>query len=192
MKLQVLIISALFSLLSGLAYGQETDTVAVSKTTEEKLPPQQKLKDGVLLVRLRTQKNKIKALQDAGRSEEAQDVINTQKIENDLIMAAFDQTYTYSKVYFFYSTDGQKILDKQWDGVLMNAQQMPVEVSSDQYFLIAAFGESEGRKIDGLIIYDQEAHQMKRPFPYLTRRKHFFNILSRSHGDMIKLFKESL
>ena len=154
--------------------------------------PQDSLKDGVLLVRLATQSRKISALESSGQSEEALAVANQQKIENDLIISAFAQTYTYSKVYFYYGTDGQKVLDKEWEGVLMNAQKELVDVSNDEYFLIAAFSETDGSKIDGLIIYDSSGHQMKKPFPYVTREKHLFNFLKRSHGDMIKLFQESL
>lgn len=191
MKFPLLIISGLFLILS-FEIKAQAEEPKPSEQSKEVATPQAQLKEGVLLVRLKTKSRKVKALQEAGRPGEAQSIINEQKIENDLIMSAFDQSYTYSKVYFFYGYNGKKVLDKQWEGILMDANKNPVQVSPDTFFLIAEFGETQGRGIDGLIIYDSQGHQMSRPFPYLTKKKYLLNLASRSHGDMIKMFQKSL
>lgn len=78
------------------------------------------LKDGLLLVRLKTSDKRIAAFEKKGEMIKAEMVRKMQRDENLEILYAFNKCYNYSKVYFFYSNDSEKIKEGNWDGVFLN------------------------------------------------------------------------
>lgn len=103
--------------------------------------------EGVLLVRLRSNANKINALKkyrgeaEARQEQFKQDAINKEIIQN------FNQFYTFSKVYFFYSENSKYILNKEFDKVSFVDENLNVDksikLSSDEQFLIAEFSSNK-------------------------------------------------
>ena len=114
-----------------------------SQTPEELIND---MKDGVILVRLMTRENAIKALKDAGQPERAQAVIDQQREENLEITKAFEENFDFCPVLFFYSSCSKNIRDRKFQGCLMNSVLDPApeaDVSSIGKFFIAEFGHVE-------------------------------------------------
>lgn len=78
------------------------------------------LKEGMLLVRLKTSEKKIAAFEKRGDFVKAEKVKNMQRLENLEIVDAFKNYYNYSKVYFFFANETERILEGQWNGVFLN------------------------------------------------------------------------
>lgn len=79
-----------------------------------------RLREGTLLVRLKTDENKIAAFIKKGKKEQAE---QTERIRRDLnlrIVDAFNKHYTFSKVVFFYSSDSKKVTEQQFGGIFLN------------------------------------------------------------------------
>ena len=68
------------------------------------------LKNGALLVRLKTKEQSVAALRKAGQHAEADKVEKQQKTYNKDLIAAFRSEYKFSPVYFFTSDQTETIL----------------------------------------------------------------------------------
>lgn len=75
------------------------------------------LKEGVLLVRLKTREKSIAALQNKGNASMAAAIKAKQSILNDKLIEAFKEGFTYCPVYFIYSYDSKKVIDKEFESV---------------------------------------------------------------------------
>ena len=80
----------------------------------------QELKDGVLLVRLKTSQPKIDALKRFGYEYKAMKVAKYQKEQNQAIVDAFKQNYSFSSVYFFYSYNTDKVKKGALKNIFLN------------------------------------------------------------------------
>jgi hypothetical protein len=111
----------------------------------QKVPNIIQLKNGALFVRLKTSENTIDALKSAGEYERAQRVFEHQQKENLEIIDAFMQEYNFSPLYFFSSSDSRKVLDRDFEGVLLDQDLTVVkEVPPDNIsFFIAEFWHIE-------------------------------------------------
>ena len=150
------------------------------------------LKNGVLLVRLSTSQNQIDYLLKNGEEKEAKDLENKQKIENDLIMSSFETAYNFSPVYFFYSNNALDISKGNYQNFIFDSNYLPIVMDPGKKVFIAAFTQTVNSRITGLIIYDQQLNQLKKPFPYLTRKYPFLGMGNRSYGDMVEIFNKAL
>ena len=93
-------------LLASFSVGHaQKQVTALDKDTHLKM-----LKKGVLLIRLSDQGAKIKALQERGRTKEADELIEETKSLNELIVSTFNQYYNYSKVNFINPEDCKQIV----------------------------------------------------------------------------------
>lgn len=134
----------------------------------------EQLKNGVLLVRLRTLEGKAAALQEIGQDEEALKVEKEQELQNKYIMRGFSQLFDFCPVYFFYSTHAKQVRAQDFAGVIFDAEGRPVapeELSNKPYF-IAHYGEydepganSVNTELKGVIIRDRDFVQLAPPFP---------------------------
>lgn len=104
------------------------------------------MKNGVILVRLMSRENAIQALKNAGQHEKAQAVMDQQKEENLEITKAFVDEFDFCPVMYFYSSCSKNIMDREFQGCLMNADLAPAQeadVSSIDKFFIAEFWHVE-------------------------------------------------
>src|SRR4051812_8221178 len=76
------------------------------------------LKNGVLLFELSKKENTIKAMIDAGKQKEAQRTRSETETYNEEIVSAFKKYFTFCPVYFFYSEDADKVLDKKLNEIV--------------------------------------------------------------------------
>lgn len=77
------------------------------------------LKNGVLLVRLKTSTSKIKALQKAGYTDEAARVEQEQLKDSKEIMQAFTDGFSFCRVYFFTSDKSLQIRNRMFKNVFV-------------------------------------------------------------------------
>ncbi|MBI9067203.1 MAG: hypothetical protein JEZ09_07920 [Salinivirgaceae bacterium] len=103
------------------------------------------LKEGAILVRLRTNENVLKAVKGKNKLEEK--VKRHILIQNQGIIDAFSLKFTYCKVFYFYSNATGKIKDKEFAEVLYDKNlNKVVEIPKlDNNYLISTF---QGTKID--------------------------------------------
>ena len=80
----------------------------------------QELKEGVLLVRLKTSQPKIDALRKVGFEKKASKVEQYQLEQNKAILNAFKEKYDFSKVQFFYSYNSNNIRKGTFNGIFLN------------------------------------------------------------------------
>jgi hypothetical protein len=131
------------------------------------------LKEGALLVRLKTSENRIKALTRIGDVKGAQEEKAKQFKENKAIAFGFKEKLNFCKVYFFYSTYSDKISEGKLEGVLMNSELQPDSSYAGANYLVAEFGQSATSNATGLIILDKKFVQLTKPFPYLAKQDSF-------------------
>ena len=99
------------------------------------------LKEGVLLIRLSGQASKIKALQERGRSKEANALNNETSSLNDLIVSTFKKYYTYSKINFIAPDDTKQIVKDKSKKLTDIISGESIDLSDvDVYFTDYGFG----------------------------------------------------
>ena len=160
--------------------------VAFAQSSQDPVKSIRDLKEGVLVVRLRTQSNKIEKLSELLQSEELKSNVRTHYLaeleetrqeverENRLLMQAFQDQYHFSNVLFLYDTLAPALKSANPSGLFLNDERQidPQRTLEGRNFLIAGIGlvaASEGASgNDALIVYDRAFNAMARPFPGYT------------------------
>ena len=96
------------------------------------------MKEGVMLVRLKTSEKVIEGLKDAGLYDKAKEVRQEQKKENQEIAAAYHKSFDFCPVYFFYSDCSGKVREGDFKDCLMdhNLEKLKsVPEIGDNYFI---------------------------------------------------------
>lgn len=162
----------------------------------------QRLKDGALFVRLQTASLKIEGLKSVGRHREAEETRMTQKVLNQAIMLAFQKNYTFSKVYFFYNYNSDKIRASDFN-ILLDGNGSPIssaERESIRHFYIAEFknldltsvSQAGGGGFEGLVVHDANFKQLERPFPYFSRSFSSMKLFYKGPSTVVSELNEAL
>jgi hypothetical protein len=121
------------------------------------------LKNGALLVRLKTKKSTIDVLRKNGRIKEADEIEAKQAIFNKNIICAFKYKFDFCPTYFFFSDYSNFVKDKQFDKVKFLSGDLQVDTAikfTYKTFLTADFGPIEQdtvRYADGYnLVADQD------------------------------------
>ncbi|MCO6500857.1 MAG: hypothetical protein J5I47_10825 [Vicingus serpentipes] len=160
------------SLLGKKAPKKESYRKIVRRESEEQI---EELKQGTLLVRLKTSNNKINALKKVGNIEKALKVKAEQDLENKQIISAFKHYFNFCDVVFFHSNHSNNVRAKKLSNIFLNDSLMidgSIKVDTNRAIFIAEFGSIEAPSTSGfqaLIIKNDEFVQLKRPFPYYVR-----------------------
>jgi hypothetical protein len=78
------------------------------------------LRDGALLVRLKTSEPTIRAMKSKGMHYEAEQTQKKQRMENIALVRAFEKFYTFSELRFFMSHDSKKVKANEFEGIFVN------------------------------------------------------------------------
>ena len=145
------------------------------------------LKKHVLLVRLNSHENKIKALREISEYGQAEVLREKDKEENQKTIDAFKNNFTFSKVYFFNPSDGHDLKYGKYDELhLFDADKNEITDKSflSEGYLVATFGyvhqdplvfETDGDhklpaggtgSTEALVIMDKDYVQLSKPFPF--------------------------
>ena len=187
----------LFSLLlcceSG--FGQKKDTTAHSPIAEDaKVPPSSlnlarfqinDLKKRGIIVRLKTNKDRIAAYRNSGNSKVADKLETKSNATNLLLMYAFVTRWTYSPVYFMESQHTLKLMQK--DTLIAKTYDLLrdtcIYMNHDSFYIVD-YGDLMGSEIDGnhplqaahqsntpmqgvfIVVKDHNQEQLQSPMPY--------------------------
>ena len=148
------------------------------------------LKQGALVVKLKTNSNQIKAFNKYGEPDKAIDKTIETFIINKNIMTAYLDNFKFCKVYFIYSNSHDSLLNGIRSGIFLdtNLKINNEIVLNEKFYLIAekdfAYNSSigfvkedsakfvfeKGNPTGGeydITIKNKFGHQLKGPFPYL-------------------------
>lgn len=146
------------------------------------------LKSGALIVLLQKKSKTIEAYRSKGLEAEARKVETEQNYLNKTLYNAFKQSYTFSKVYFAWAEDLEKIRNGERTSIFLdsNLQRIPGVPMNEDYFLIAEYGDlysttvgyadtatmqkqyekGEVMRKNTIVVKNAYRLQLKRPFPY--------------------------
>ncbi len=135
-----------------LSFGQR------AVTTLDKNTHLQKLKKGVLLIRLSEQSGKIKALQDRGQTSEAESLQKETAELNELIVSTFNKEYTFSKVHYIYPETSKQVLMDRSKPVkdVISGEEIDLSTEGNIYFT----GYGHGNPTDGFERYNRKGFQI--------------------------------
>tara|TARA_Y100000782_G_scaffold115112_1_gene154748 strand:+ start:5525 stop:6136 length:612 start_codon:yes stop_codon:yes gene_type:complete len=192
----------LFILFSFLALSGSAQhfTMRRAELVEEANSHIRNIKNGVVLVRLHTQENKIKHFLKYDNYEAAQAVRREQVEKNKAIFTAFKEVFDFTKLYFFYSHHSAQVKEGDFStGFLLNdameedprvflPEGVPVYIIDvgDVYF------DNFGTHMKGMVVMNQQFEPLENPFPYYIRKRSGLKILERSDVDMVAKLNENL
>ncbi|MFN3918579.1 MAG: hypothetical protein ACK4K0_12685 [Flavobacteriales bacterium] len=131
------------------------------------------LKTGVLLVRLKTNNNKIEAYKKTKKHKESDDLTEKTQKANKEIIQSFKTHFTFCPVYFFMSDDSENVTTLNWSAVNFideNLLPLPVQPQITSFFIVE-FGATDtenGTGMTGLIVKTPDFIQLNKPFPYFS------------------------
>lgn len=154
-----------------------------------------RLKEGALVVRLKTNKKTIDALNASGKTEFAKQKTIETYIANRHLVRAYQKYFTFCKVYFIYSNNSDSLLKGVKQGIFLDTNLLVDNsiIMKENFYLLAdrdyAYNSSIGfvredsaamvketgtpvREM-GVIVKNKYGHQLKRPFPFMVKDKTF-------------------
>jgi hypothetical protein len=159
------------------------------------------LKQGGLLVRLKTSENAIKTLIARGRTKEAEALKAKQYAQNLEVYRAFRDKYKFGNLYFFYSTHSNEVKTGQVAGIFLDSTlQADSSIKlNDKKFYVAEIGdiqsESTSSTMHGLRIMNSDLNEidMERYF-YLKSvwQVDLAKLKVRTPADMVEAFNKRL
>ncbi|MBK0401735.1 hypothetical protein I5M27_01985 [Adhaeribacter sp. BT258] len=169
----------------------------------------QNLKNGVLLVRLRTSEKAISSLEKAGNEQMAATLKRRQEAENKRLIAAFQQHFKFCPVYFFFSTNSEKIKAGNYMGGFVNENLQPAadpQITERNYYVAEITDLEQYRpepddlnasnnaevSFKALVVRDNDFHQLTKPFPYFIKASQNIPPRKRSEPEMVELLNENL
>lgn len=155
------------------------------------------LKQGAIVVRLKTNKKLIELLLKQGNNELALQKQLEQFAINKNTMAAFKDNLNFCKLYFINSNSSDSLLKGFRTGIFLDsALKIDASIIMDEkFYLIAerdyAYNSSIGFVTEdsakymiekgnpvremSIVIKNKYGHQLKKPFPYLIKEKNFMD-----------------
>jgi hypothetical protein len=151
------------------------------------------LKEGALVVRLKTNHMLIEALLKQGRAKEAEEKRIQTMAANRNTMRAYMDHYNFSKVYFIYSHSSDSLLKGARANIFLDTMLRvnPSIVMTEKFYLIAERDDAYNSSIGfvpedsatlvrehgnavremAVVVKNKYGHQLKRPFPYYEADK---------------------
>ena len=171
----------------------------VIKSKDNNLRAQQAimdLKDGALVVRLKSKRNKIEKLQEAIASpnlpekekkrlqKDLDNTIQENEEYNSSIVSAFDQYFKFSPVYYIYDTSAVDLKAGKKSGYFLdtNLKKDPnITFTQDSFFIIynGELSATNNSGMEALIIIDSQNQPLPSPFPYYIKTNNFWYTLGR-------------
>lgn len=151
------------------------------------------LKNGALLVRLKTNQKQIEGLKKMGKADLATQLEYETMAINKNIILAFTKYYTFSKVYFFYSQSSDSLLNGKRKGIFIDSNMVvnPEIELKEKFYLLAEKDDVYNSSIGfvkedtarfvkemgnasteaAMVIKNKFGHQLKDPFPHYVKNK---------------------
>ena len=163
------------------------DSIATAQLTE--------LKNGALLVRLRSYQKQLKVFEKRGDSVGLRNEKRKIRLKHLEIVNAFKVEYSFSKVYFFKSHNSSKVKAGELKNVVLNDSLEPVDFSSSNYYIADPY-RIEFAKMNssqnGISLMDKKLKQLDKPFPYYVRKRDGVFFLRRDMFQMVTVLQKNL
>ncbi len=146
------------------------------------------LKNGALIVRLKTNDRSIAAYRNSGRTELADKLTEENKIQNQKLLDAFKGFFDFCKVYFIYAKNTNALLQNQQNIFLNDTLAIDTTIKlTEKHFLIAEYGtitanvrtdeyhykgvyhtepSASASSTSVIFISDTSLKQLREPFPF--------------------------
>ncbi len=206
------IILSLFLFLSVITANTQTTPDVIFKN----------LKNGAILVRLKTNSNSIKALK--GNNDDLMErIIAKRDTLNKEIIDAFNTNFALCTVYYFYSDDSKYIAQAKFEGVLLDNELNKIKdipILKDNYFIMefsylmqntektwsySEWGTRDGKAQnidyysggnekgpDALIVLMPNFRLVPNYYPYFTRTFERLPIIARSKARTVEKLQEKI
>ncbi|HFA50126.1 MAG TPA: hypothetical protein ENJ95_14040 [Bacteroidetes bacterium] len=161
------------------------DTIDAEKRKEISQLAIRALKDGVLIVRLKTGSKQVAALQKLanGKNVSADERERFEKkaakwqvekrLKNQWLMEAFRKKYSFSDVLYMPDTSTQQLKNGVQSGYFLNAEmEVDPSISLDgRPYLVAYYGSSFSSQktgAEGIVVLDNNLKELPAPFPHFV------------------------
>ncbi len=157
--------------------------LAISQEAQDPAEAIRELKEGVLVVRLRTQANKMARLEELMAKESPGNIMHkrlayeleeTRKdaaYENRLLVEAFRNNYRFSEVLFLPDSLAPMLKAQKQEGIFLNdSLQLDPGISlGGRSYLVAGMGNTDPSVSvlgsEALLMFDRSYDRMQAPFP---------------------------
>ncbi|MBS1587643.1 MAG: hypothetical protein JSS82_19070 [Bacteroidetes bacterium] len=150
-------------------------------------------KPKAILVELRSQQKRIEYLENSNRSNEVEQLVKDIDDANRAMVNDFKDHFKFCPVYFIVDTNVNRVVAKQYDGILLDINMQPVRAdvmnkAGDDFFIVY-FGmpmrEKAGMHTEqevprsqngqGLVVIDHNGKQLLSPFQfyYYNNRRYY-------------------
>ncbi|MEM9887640.1 MAG: hypothetical protein AAF849_17225 [Bacteroidota bacterium] len=139
---------------------------------------------GVLIVRLESGEAKLKTIQNliekGGTSKQYwEQQLETVQLalehKNRAIVAAFEQNYRFSEVFYMYDVDSKKLTEGATEAIFLNkdlAKDNNIQLN-DRPFIIAAEAETESGA-EGIYLLRPNLERLEKPLPHFVKLNNLF------------------
>ena len=180
---------------------QKNESLSYKERTDLSKKSIKELREGVLIVRLKTGKNQINALNRMINSkslapdvkkvykERKENMLVANREHNLAIISAFNEKYKFSDVLFMPDTCVHLLNAGQKSGYFLNKELIfddTISLGNKNYFIAFHGTPNTTTKsgVEGLVILDKNMNELADPFPFFTGRttirKTFSNFLNKT------------
>lgn len=165
------------------------------------------LKNGALLVRLKTNSKTIEKLRAAGNMDLATQVAQETMLANRIIMNSYLLEFKFCPVYFFFSEQSDSVKFKKLDGIFLDSSltmNSSIVCKASFYLIaeadyvynsslgivsesVASKSEERGNPIRQapIVIKNRYFIQLHKPFPYFQLNGNFVSPVSPTHNGIL-------
>jgi hypothetical protein len=152
------------------------------------------VKNGTLLVRLRSNQKQLNALLKRGDTIGEYNRAREIRLKQLEIVNAFKVKYSFSKVLFFYSHHSDQVKAKNWKGIILNDSLEAIKFDGAQYLILDPYiATLTGLNVthNGMSVFDADFKLLEKPFPYYIRKRDGVFFLRRDVFAMVSLLDKN-
>lgn len=183
-KVHIVFVFIITNLFCGLnVYAQELSYSERKAIAHEAI---KELKEGTLVLRLKSKQTKLVALNDLLAKEglsakernniekRIETTISERDAYNKSLVDAFEDKFTFAEVYYMYDTASIALKSGVREGIFLNnnLQLDPSIIIPEGAFFVAKTGTTNSTSttgVEAVIIMDGQFNDLQRPFPYYVR-----------------------
>ena len=156
------------------------------------------MKDGAVLVRLKTSKLQIDKLLEMGKLDLAKEKVMLQRKKNLEIVTAFSEHFKFCRVYFFHSNNSELVKENRTRGFFLDANlnvDETIRVIEKNVFVVDIgdlFFDTFSSHSEGIGVMKQNFELLIKPFPYYIGKSRVLPVFKRSTSELVELLNEEL
>jgi len=163
------------------------------------------LHGGTLIIRLKSKRNKIDKLEEllaapdideklrARLSKKLKNTIEERNKYNLTLTNAFEEYYSFSKVYYMYDTASVSLKNGIRKGIFLDKGlelDANIEIPEGSFYIVrtGTTNASSTTGIQALVVMDNQFKDFERPFPYYVRVNSISRLFTRifNHKKLVK------